>query len=580
MRGGKRERLTNECFIDKARKVHGEKFDYSKVNYFNSHNKVIIICPKHGEWRQAPNGHLSGRGCPTCGKIKGGEARFKYDKQTFISEARKVHGNKFDYSKVNYIDVSTKIIITCLKHGDFEQTPDIHLHSKHACRKCGKVHQYNTEEYISEVKKIHGNKYDYSKVKYTKAYDPITIICPIHGEFITKARYHLRGGGCIKCGIIEAQNKTRKTLTNFIKEAKKIHDNKYDYSKVVYINSKIHVTIICPEHGEWQQAPYNHLSGYGCPTCARSNKLGIDYRSENFINSKKITNEEFIFRAKKTHGNKYDYSLTKFISMKTPVTIICPVHGEFQQHPTNHLVSGCLECGGRKQLTTEGFIKRAYEIYGDKYDYSKVKYVNNRIKVIIICPEHGEFLKSPDKFWMGEGCQKCAGSYIDTDFFIEKAKKIHGNKYDYSEVIFEKAIKKVIIICPIHGKFTQTPNSHLNGNGCPVCLESTGEKAIRVYLETNSIKYNSQKTFPGCKHKKSLHFDFYIPSLNVCIEFDGIQHYKPIERFGGQKGFDSSKLKDNIKNEFCKNNNIVLHRIKYNDNVIEKLNKILKINIK
>lgn len=238
---------------------------------------------------------------------------------------------------------------------------------------------------------------------------------------------------------------------------------------------------------------------------------------------------------------------------------------------------GCPKCVG-KNKTTEEFIEEAKKVHDDKYDYSKTILRLTRNKIIIICPNHGEFEQTANSHLRGSGCPTCTkNKRKTTEEFIEVAKKVHGNKYDYSKTIYKGIHSKVIIICPHHGEFEQSPGSHMhNSCGCPSCsYESVGEKMIKEFLDVNNVRYKRQKTFNGCKHKNKLRFDFYIQSLNICIEFDGIQHYESIEVFGGEKGLIENKIKDNIKNKFCDDNNISLLRIKYSDDIIEKLTKIL-----
>ena len=135
----------------------------------------------------------------------------------------------------------------------------------------------------------------------------------------------------------------------------------------------------------------------------------------------------------------------------------------------------------------------------------------------------------------------------------------------------------MIITCKIHGDFITTPNNHLNKkSSCPVCKESKGEKEIRLYLDNNNINYVIQKKFNGCRHKRKLPFDFYLPNYNMCIEYDGIQHFEPIGIFGGNKRYDEQQIKDNLKNVFCEKENIILIRIKYNDNIHNELIKNIK----
>jgi hypothetical protein len=239
-----------------------------------------------------------------------------------------------------------------------------------------------------------------------------------------------------------------------------------------------------------------------------------------------------------------------------------------------------------RRLTIEEFIQKAKVVHGDKYDYSKVDYINNRIKIKIICLEHGEFKQIPINHLKGKGCLKCGYKNqwkirkITTYNFIDKAKLIHENKYDYSDVNYIKSNIKVKIKCKEHGIFEQTPNNHLRGKGCPKCYFSSGEMIIEKYLKKHNIDYILQKRFIDCKNKKPLPFDFYLSRYNICIEYDGEQHFKPIKYWGGTKTLKRIKMLDNIKTKYCLTNNILLIRINYTEyyNILNILNKyILKV---
>jgi len=164
---------------------------------------------------------------------------------------------------------------------------------------------------------------------------------------------------------------------------------------------------------------------------------------------------------------------------------------------------------------------------------------------------------------------------MNLNTFIKKGKSAHDNKYDYSLVDYKKSHDFIDIICPKHGVFKQKAYSHLQGIGCPKCNESKGEKIIREILEKNNINIITQKTFNSCLYKRNLKFDFYLPNYNLCIEYDGIQHYKPNDFFGGNIEFEKTQKRDKIKNNYCKENNIKLIRIKYNENILDKLNVII-----
>lgn len=208
---------------------------------------------------------------------------------------------------------------------------------------------------------------------------------------------------------------------------------------------------------------------------------------------KKLTTEDFIRRAKEVHGDKYDYSKVEYVNNSTKVCIICPIHGEFMTIPTNFLRGhGCSKCSGKARPTTDEFICRAREIHGDKYDYSKVDYKGNKTKVCIICLEHGEFWQSPNNHLNGKGCPKCINPNhgLTTEGFIQKAREVHGDKYEYSKVEYKGVLTKVCIICPKHGEFWQIAREHLNGQGCPICNIGYTKKYKFNLLEEFESEYD------------------------------------------------------------------------------------------
>jgi hypothetical protein len=302
--------------------------------------------------------------------------------------------------------------------------------------------------------------------------------------------------------------------------------------------------------------------------------------------TKKITTDEFIKKAIQIHGNVYDYSKTNYISGHDKILIICKKHGEFNQLACDHLRNRkCKLCANEnKRLTTADFLKKSKIVHGNLYDYTKSIYSNKRKKIIITCKIHGDFIQCPNYHMNGGGCQKCANDNLksNTEDFIFKAKKIHGNLYDYTKIKYKHSESKVIIICKIHGKFVQTPHTHINvKRGCPKCRKSKGEKRILSYLSNSNIHYVCEKKFKDCINPKTkflLKYDFYIPSKNVLIEFDGIQHFKSGMVFGNytttNKDLEDTQYRDFIKDEYAKNNNIKLIRI--NHSQFKNIEKILK----
>ena len=552
-------KITNEEFIRRAKEVHGDKYDYSKTKYVNTTTKVCIICPEHGEFWQTPSKHLIGRGCPKCG----GSAQLTTE--DFIRKAKEIHGNKYDYRKTEYVNANTKVCIICPKHGEFWMLPSNHTHKTRpqGCPKC-KAESPNpkrltTEDFIRRAKEVHGDKYDYSKVEYVDYRTKVCIICPIHGEFFQQPGNHLMGNGCPRClgkGL---------TQEEFINEARKVHGDKYDYSKVEYKTKRDKICIICPKHGEFLQIAQSHLSGHGCPKCA------IEKAGE----TQRLSKEEFIKKAREIHGDRYDYSKVEYVNSQTKVCIICPKHGEFLQVPNAHLGGcGCPKCVGKDVLNTDEFIRRAKEIHGDRYDYSKVEYVNSQTKVCIICPEHGEFWTTPNNHFRGKGCPKCVGKYKTTEDFIKMAKEVHGDKYDYSKTIFVNNATKVCVICPEHGEFWQNPYQHLNGNGCPKCAFEKASDRMR-YSQEDFIKM--AKEVHGDKYDYSK-VEYVDSQTKVCIicPIHGELWQKPSSHL---KGYGCAKCAGNSKlntEEFIRKAKEI-HGDRYDYSKVEYVNASTKV---
>ena len=479
-----------ETFIEKARSVHGDRYDYSKVYYKNCETKVIIICQKHGNFYKSPSKHTNAKqGCAKC------SGKYKPTTEEFIENARLVHGDKFDYSKSIYVKGNTKIIIICKEHGDFKQTPSNHIGLKQGCPKCSGHYKLTTEDFIENARLVHGDRYDYSKVDYKKCNIKVTIICKEHGDFKQMPYSHLDGHRCPCCAVIIRSNKARKTLEEFIENARSVHGDRYDYSKVDYIDTSTKVIINCKIHGDFKQTPNNHfIQKQGCPNC------GVITAS----NKTRKSTEEFIEKARSVHGDRYDYSEVDYISRHTKITIICKIHGKFEQDAGNHLqCANCYECGvvtnsEKRKRTLQEFIEKSRLVHGDKYDYSETIYVNGTTKIKIICKIHGEFVKTPDSHIIqGGGCIECSRinsakkRTLTNDEFIEKSRLVHGDKYDYSKVVYTYSDIPVVIVCKIHGEFMKTPIAHYNScRGCPKCANNGYSKPSILWLNFFSNYYN------------------------------------------------------------------------------------------
>lgn len=608
-------RKTKNEFILKANNLHGNRYDYSLVNYIDSKTKITIKCPKHGVFQQIPSDHLQGKGCRSC-KIEEASKRLRMGRDEFIRRASFVHNNKYNYSKVDYKNGHDYIIVNCLIHGDFRQRAESHLRG-YGCPSCANIARGNklkieTKEFIERAIKIHMDRYDYSKVVYKNNRTDVEIVCKIHGPFFQNPSAHIRlKCGCPICASEKNASKRRLTKEVFINRSILVHGNKYDYSLVNYINNNTLVAIICPDHDVFWQIPSNHMKGSGCPKCLgmglsteeyikkaklvhgdkydysntnyKGIKKDIQYRCLNHgivtqsaeshlksgckwcANNQPIEKEEFLEMAYKKFGLKFNYLKIEYISYKKDkITIVCPEHKSFKITPFDHINSsqGCPKCGykimgQKKKISVDEFIRRAKLIHHDKYDYSSVQFKNMDDIISIKCPEHQIFkLKAGVHLYNEVGCGKCAGRNKTTDEYIEQAIATHGNKYDYSQVIYRKAIGKIKIVCLKHGLFLQQANLHLLGAGCPSCSSSRLENKVMRSLDIRNIQYECQKSFDWLKYRGKQFLDIYIPKYNLAIECQGTQHFMPTKRTGGESTYTERLIMDKNKYDLCKEYNV------------------------
>lgn len=407
------------------------------------------------------------------------------------------------------------------------------------------------------------------------------------------------------------------TSEEFIKGCIEKHGYRYDYSLVDYINISSKITLVCKEHGEFKQIAKNHKDGQGCPICSgriildkskylekfNTNKYDYSLIEEGILTNDKqlrikdidsglvyiqslkhhksgktptkIESKSLVNKLKEIHHDKYDYFIEKETYYSTDkIKLIDNYTKDELYYRVDRHLSGMKP----NKVTLNYFLIKSKQLHGDRYEYSLIdKIKNNSQKVKIICREHGIFEQRVSNHMnLGDGCPKCVGvGKWNTDLLISEFKKVHNDKFNYSLVEFENIDKKVKIVCKEHGEFYQNIHKHLNGQGCRLCeSNSKGEDYVKMWLDKMNIKYNRQQTFIGCRYKNPLFFDFYLPNYNICIEFDGEQHYKPIERFGGISEFRNTKIRDDVKNKWCLENNIDLLRIRYNE--ISRIKYILE----
>lgn len=279
---------------------------------------------------------------------------------------------------------------------------------------------------------------------------------------------------------------------------------------------------------------------------------------------------------------EYDWgSLPDSFSYSQKLSYICHKKDELdREHGIQYITlgkilrgDGCPKCNG-KGMDKELFVRKANIVHNYFYKYDNFEYVNKKTKGLIYCPTHKlYFNQSPEKHLMGHGCPKCRyeksakSKTKTTEMFITQAKELFGDIYDYHKTLYERDNKKVCIICPEHGEFWQTPNSHLLGRGCPKCKRSHMENDISMLLTNNNIEFIEQKKFSWLGLQS---LDFYLPKYNIGIECQGIQHFEPTKHF---KNCEVLLKRDELKHQLCSENNLkLLYYTDYNisDEVLNK----------
>jgi len=364
------------------------------------------------------------------------------------------------------------------------------------------------EEWVERIKSIWGNTYDYSKVEYKKAKDPIWVICPKdgHGGWETTLDNHTskrKPRGCPECG-----GSKRKTFDLFKEQARKIHGSRYSYPEQIYKNAFTKVRIICPVHGDFSQSPDSHLGGSACPDCGKERSREQNFLTEGDVNYRLL--ENCMGDLPKVHLVPGSYK-----GMNSKASIVCEVHGEQKPRLMTSVFSSphpCLVCADTlytKGYSTECFVEILKREFGDQYEISKFSYEGRTTEITLVCPkkDHGEFTLQAGSIYRSPGCPICAyqeslptrreawvkkaettREYRKKDW-LEKSRSLHGGFFDYSEVIYKDAHTPVLIGCPIHGFRSQTPSVHLR-SGCRLCAD---EELKGLYSEQYFRKHPEEK---------------------------------------------------------------------------------------
>lgn len=439
-----------------------------------------------------------------------GHRKVRLSTEEFIARARAVHGDAYDYSKVVYTTAATPVEIVCPEHGSFFPRPNNHVSNRSRCPQCAGYAPTTLAQFLTRAQAAHGDRYDYSRVVYRKVEAKVEIVCPEHGAFWQTPMDHAAGHGCAACGVEKCAASHRQDADTFIARARAKFGDTLDYSQMGYRNTTTNITIICPVHGPFQQTPNEHLVSTGCPICT-----GL----------KPVTAEEFLTRARAQHGDRYDYSQMDYQGWREPVAIRCAVHGIFWQQPKAHAKGhGCPTCGGSTLLSLEDWLARAREVHGERYDYSQVRLVNTSTKVTILCAKHGPFEQRPvDHVLNAQGCPECAQKRpISATRFLARARQVHGDLYAYPLEQYQGYRRPMAIVCQTHGVFWQTPIQHIQiATRCPRCAHEAGssrmEQALAEWLIDQGLTLErNDRTLLG-----GLEIDIYLPEHRLGIEFNG-----------------------------------------------------------
>jgi hypothetical protein len=455
--------MTTERFLREGVIVHGDRFDYSLAKTNALKDKVTVVCRTHGPWETITANHLRGAGCPECAGNK------KYTYESFVAQATSVHKGLFTYLKCHYKDNKSHMRIVCKVHGEFQQKAYCHLQGQ-GCPKCDGKGMVNAEVFAQKGREINGDKFDYSGVIYKDSHTPTQLKCNVCGhKFKQSYNGHIRQKqGCPKCAGMLV------TLESFIESARKVHGERYDYSKTTYFNSKVKTTVTCRVHGDFTLKPNSHLGGTGCAQC--------------YNDRRPMSNEEYIRKATEAHNGKYSYGKTEYTRSTEKVIVTCPEHGDWEVQAQQHMGrgTGCPCCGGVAPHTNETFINAARDAHGNTYTYGKVKYTNHYGYVTITCKKHGDFEQGAGSHLAGRGCPTCGSvgpskaQMQVTDFLSQHIELISEHRLPDSLKRFDIFVPERNLAIEYNGLYWHSSRTQKKVNSDFEKLKAAEELGIRV----------------------------------------------------------------------------------------------------
>lgn len=535
--------------------------------YVNAYTTILHFCKKHDiKWKTSPASVLQGCGCKECRKEKAHSSLRKTHEQ-YVNELKAMNPNIIVLEP--YIDAVTNIAHQCLIDGYIWNTKSANILSGCGCPLCSNHIKITQEIYVARLDAQNPNLE--VKSEYINMKTPISHRCKKHNIIWNLTPMSaLRGAGCIECEKEKISIANTKTYEEYINILKDVNPNIIVVGN--YINASTPVTHRCLIDGyEWDLLPSNGIKGVECPFCAGT----IKKTHEQYVNE--------LFMA-----NPNVKVIEQYINAKTPILHKCLIHNiEYKTSPVSALRGGgCRKCGAeivasKSVKSHDQYISEVALINPNIEVMEKYKGANTPIKHY--CKKHDViWTPYPTVILRGGGCSKCASEKFSQsnkktkEQYIEELKIVNPDIILLGEYINNNT--PVLHKCLIDGyEWEARPGNILSGYGCPTCNESSGERQIRQWLEHNNIDYIFQKRFDDCRDVNPLPFDFFIPKYNKLIEYDDLQHYKSIDYFGGEDAFLLRRWHDNIKDQYCDDNNIPLLRIKYDDNIDDKLKEFLSI---
>lgn len=587
---------TTDEFISEAISIHGKKYVYDNVKYNRNSEKVEIICPTHGIFWQTPKAHLKRQGCPKCAIYKNSSNK-RYSIEEIISKFREKHGERYGYEKVNYVNFNTKVIVTCPVHSDFEVLPSSHC--KFGCKKCyyeiiGEKLKKSLENFKKQCSEKHNNFFDYSLVSYKNNRTKVEIICPLHGSFWQTPESHLCGNGCPGCK--NSKSKGEDKISLFLTKNKIKYIQQYIFNDCRNINP-LPFDFYLPDYNiciEFDGVQHTNKNSYYYREdievndniknkyCDKNNikLLRLSYTILNNIEShliKYLTNlkilsnkqkkDNFVRKGIELWGYKYNYDRVDYIDSKTPV-IIGYKGLWYKQTPNKHLQGKKIELQ-EKMISNENFILLSKNIWGDRFDYSKCEYLGTNNKIVLYDKEKNKWIEQTAKSHL-KGHEVIKKRLEE---LIAMCNLVHDFKYSYDIKNYKNLNSVIDINCSLHGIFQLKAASHIYGSCCSKCDEYFFNKNVISFLNRYHINYSKQYRFKECRNKYELPFDFYIPSMRVCIDFRGKQNYEPSKYFGGVESYNQLLINNRIKLEYCEEHFIELIIVKYDQ--IEDIHQIL-----